>query len=471
MARVLFLQEIAFDVLGVMYLSGYLKKNGHECDILIKTEEKKNFYPKIREYNPDLVAFSVTIGYQNYYMEEAEKIKNILDVPVIFGGPHLTYYPETIEHPAVDIICRGEGEEALLDLLNALDNGSDFSNIPNLWVKQNGSITQNDVRPGEENLDRYTPADRSIFYKYSYLRDKPLKTFFSGRGCPYQCSFCSNREYNLLYKGKMKMIRRVSPEKIVEEIDLCRQQYPLKRLYFDDDIFVIKKDWLADFSPLYRDKVGLPYACNVHVNVIDEEIVKLLKDSNCYLVMMGVETGNEKRRREILNKKITNKHIFDAADLFRKYGIEMKCFNLMGTPGETLEEALETVQINADLKVDHPWCNMLQTQPRTMIEEIAKGMGVLTEEFGLDSFSKSTAFFDSHLHQPDIERVTRLQRLFWFGVKMPWSIPFIKWLTKFPFDGLYKLLFALTFSYRFMRETRMPLSFMLRTVVRHKKAV
>lgn len=469
MAKLLFLQEVAFEYVGVMCLSAYAKSKGHQCDILIQSEEGKDFYDKILAYKPDAIAFSAMTGFHTYYLKMADKVKKMLDVPTIFGGPHPTFFPEVIEHPSVDAVCRGEGEEALVDFLNAVDNKSFFAGIPNLWVKENGSIIRNEVRCGVNELDEYPPADREIYYKYDYLRDYPTKPFITGRGCPYLCSFCFNRDFNQMYKGKMKMLRRNSPEKVIEELLDCKNKYPLKKIFFNDDIFIMQTDWLEEFVPLYNKKIGLPYACNVRANLVNEERVKLLKESGCYLVMWGIESGVEKRRREILDKNISDDQIRKAAALFRQYKIKMKSFNIMGSPGETLDDAVQTIKLNAEVKIDFPWCSILQPYPRTKIAEIAQKQGFLKDDYSLDDMEKSF-FSASILNQPDIRRIERLQKLFYLGVKFPGLIPFFKWLTKFNIGFVFQGLFGVSFLYRFMRETDIPLHKAIAFALKHRRS-
>ena len=469
MARLLFLQEVAFEYVGVMCLSAYVKSKGHECDILIESEEGKDFYPKIREYKPDVVAFSAMTGFHTHYLKMAERVKDILGVPVIFGGPHATFFPEMIEHPAVDAVCQGEGEEAIVDFLQAVKKGDDFFPISNLWVMNNGAVVRNEVRCGVNDLGQYPPADRSLYYKYKYLREYPTKPFITGRGCPYLCSFCFNRDFNRMYRGKMKVLRRIPPEKVIEEVLDCREKFPLKRVFFNDDIFIMQKDWLEEFAPLYRDKVGLPYACNIRANAVTEEKVRLLKESNCYLVMWGIESGNERRRNEILHKNITDEQIRRAADLFRKYKIRMKSFNIMGSPGETLDEAVETIKLNAEVKIDYPWCSILQPYPRTEITRIAQEKGVLKKDYSLDDMEKSF-FSRSILIQPDMKRIERLQKLFYLGVKFPALIPLFKWLTRYPLGLLFQGLFGVSFLYRFMRETDIPFYKAILFALKHRKS-
>ena len=469
MARLLFLQEVAFEYVGVMGLSAYVKSKGHECDILIESEEGKDFYDKVKDFNADVIAFSTMTGFHTHYLEMADKVKKILDVPIIFGGPHPTFFPEMIEHHSVDAICRGEGEEALVEYLEAAQNGGDFSKIENLWIKQDGKVIKNEIRCGQNDLNQYPATDRELYYKYKYLREYPTKPFITGRGCPYLCSFCFNRDFNRMYEGKMKMLRRISPEKVIVEVLDCKEKYPLNRIFFNDDIFIMDKNWLREFSELYRKQVNIPYACNVRANTVTEEKVQLLKESNCYLVMWGIESGNDTRRREILHKNISNDQIRKAAELFRRYKIKMKSFNIMGSPGETLDEAVQTIKLNAEVKIDYPWCSILQPYPRTEIAKIAQEKGVLKKDFSLDDLEKSF-FSKSILDQPDLERIERLQKLFYLGVKFPFLIPFFKWMTKFPLGIIFQGLFGVSFLYRFMRETDIPLYKAVMFALRHRKS-
>ncbi|MBC8204359.1 MAG: radical SAM protein [FCB group bacterium] len=330
-------------------------------------------------------------------------------------------------------------------------------------------IIRNDVRCGENQLDNYPPADRSIYYKYKYLRNYPTKPFITGRGCPYLCTFCFNRDFNQMYRGKMKILRRISPQNVIAEITGCKAKYPLKKIFFNDDIFIMQKDWLEEFAPLYRKEIGIPYACNVRANLVDEDRVKLLKESGCYLVMWGIESGDEKRRREILGKNISDEQIRKAAALFRQYGIKMKSFNIMGSPGETLEEAVKTIKLNAEVKIDYPWCSILQPYPRTKIAEIAEEQGVLKKDYSLDDMHKSF-FANSVLNQGEMIRIERLQKLFYLGVKLPGLIPLFTWMTKYPLGLLFKLLFGTSFLYRFAREVDIPLYKAVLFALRHRKS-
>lgn len=468
MARILFLQTVQFEFAGVMSISAYLKRAGHEVDLLLEGEEGKDFFPKIKAFNPDLIAFSAMTGDHVRCLEIASEVKKILDVPVLLGGPHATFFPETVNHPAIDIVCRGEGEEAAAELCHRLDQGKDYGDVRNLWIKRNGAVLQNDVGVGENELDKYPIPDREIYYKYPYLRDYPTKPFITARGCPYLCSFCFNKDFNQMYHGKMKVLRRHSVLRAIEEMQQVKESYPLKRIFINDDIFILDKPWLSEFLPAYRNQIGLPFACNVRVNLVDEVIVRMLKDAGCYLVMFGIESGDPELRKNILKKNITDDQIYRAAERFRKYDIRMKTFNIMGLPDETVEKALKTIRINADIKVDYPWCSILQPYPRTELAEIARAKGLLDEKFSLDNLEASF-FSDSVLKQANIKQLTRLQKLFYIGVKMPWTLPVIARLIKLPLDRLFFVIFALSYTYRFMQETDIGFWNALRFAIRHRK--
>ena len=199
--KVLFIQQDVFKNYGTMLLSGILKENGHECDILIDALEKY-LMKEIRLINPDLIAFSISTTIYSWMKDTAKRIKLEFNKPIIVGGPHATFFPEVINDESVDIICVGEGEDAIIELVNKLKKGEDITKIKNLWVKKDGKIYKNPIMHAIENLDSIPYADRDIYRKYSLFRDQNVDVFMSGRGCPYNCTFCFNKGYNELYKGK-----------------------------------------------------------------------------------------------------------------------------------------------------------------------------------------------------------------------------------------------------------------------------
>ena len=173
MAKILFIQNIMAEYPGIMYLSAVLKDRGHKCSVVISTKTS-DYLKAIKSEKPDIIAFSIMTGMHLWAIATAQELKKkVPDIKIIFGGVHPTYFPEIIEQPGVDIICRGEGELAILELMNALDSGSEILDIADLWVKEEGKIIKNDVRNLIGDLDEIPFMDRELYYeKYPFLKNK-----------------------------------------------------------------------------------------------------------------------------------------------------------------------------------------------------------------------------------------------------------------------------------------------------------
>ncbi len=187
--RVLFVKEDFVVVpLGIMYLSGALRKAGHTTE-LVKTDE--DILRKVKEFKPSIIAYSVMTGSQKEFLKINNQIKKKFpEVFSLMGGPHPTFFPEVIKEAGLDAICIGEAEEAFVELATKLENGENITTIKNTWIKKKGKIYKNDVRPLVENLDKLAFPDRELVYKYKKYREGPIKHFIAARGCPYNCSYC-----------------------------------------------------------------------------------------------------------------------------------------------------------------------------------------------------------------------------------------------------------------------------------------
>lgn len=438
MAKFLFVQDILFDYFGPMYISSVLKSKGHSCDILILSEEKNLFW-KIAKINPQAVLISSMTGPHKTYLQFIREFKKQFKIPVIMGGPHPTFCPEILNKPELDYICVGEGEGFIGDIADSIVSAKELTQTPNLGYKKRGKVIFNPIRNLISDLDTIPFADRDIYYeRYPELIKYPTKRFFGTRGCPYNCSFCFNHAYKLAYAGKGIYIRRRSAENIIQEILEVHMKYPFQTVRFPDDSFTISKEWILNFLQLYKKKVTLPFTCLARGNELDEEVVSALKNANCINIFFGIETGNEKYRNEVLHKALRNKDIIQAAKNLRKYKISYGTYNMIGLPGETLEDAFNTIRLNAKIKSQLPTCTILQPYPKTAIAEYAIRLGYLKENFSADDFNFFTS--GSILKIPFIKELVNLNSFFLIAVRFPSFIPIIKILIKFPPNPLYKAL-------------------------------
>jgi radical SAM superfamily enzyme YgiQ (UPF0313 family) len=448
--KLLFIQSDPFTWTGKMSISAVLKKAGHDCDLLIEPAEK-NLIESIKKINPDIIGISATTGAHLWALEKAKEIKEQLKLPVIFGGAHATFFPEVINDKNVDIICRGEGEYPTLELLDCMAQKKDITKIKNLWVKEGGKIHKNEIMPLIQDLDSLPFPDREIYYKYDFLRSQKSKDFIFMRGCPYNCSFCYNHSFRKLHGEKEKYVRYKSVNRAIEEILYVKNKWGMKNMMTFDEAMFINKEWLFSFLEQYKKQVNLPFICEARANLLDEETVRRLKEADCTCVRIGVETGSNSLRNDVLNKNLTNEQIENAARLLKKEKILLETYNMIGLPRETLEDAFETLRFNKKIRADYAWCALFQPYPGTDLANLAIREGFLDKDFMENfepSFLTSTPMKLEHKKE-----IINLQKFFAMAVRFPIIIPFLKLLIKAPNNKFYDLIFRAGYIYLTLKTT------------------
>jgi len=446
--RVLIIQDSLYEHMGLCYVSAVLKEAGHSVDLVVPSEFKKekDYLQEVK--NSDVVLFPCAVTAEDWFLERAKEVKEVKEIPTIFGGPHTTFYPEIIKNPQVDFIAQGESEYAVLDLVNALDKKGDTTNIPNVSTKEK----TNPLRELKKELDDIPFADRDLYYnRYKFLRNLPTKRFLSGRGCPRRCSFCYVPSMKKIYKkedGSMHglYLRKRSVKNVIDEIKDVRSKYPMKTVRFVDDTFGWHRPWFNEFIQAYKKEINLPFTFLFVGGELDEESIRLLSESNVSSVYFGVESGVERMRNGIYHKMVTNKQIYDTARLLRKYKIKFGTYNLMGGPTETLEEAIETVEINGRIKTNYPQCTIAQPYPDTEMHEYAKKHDLLGSGKFSGMFGASTLKIENR------SQIENLQKFFYVGVKFPFLMPLIKQLIKLPPNPIFKLIFLMSFAHRSIKS-------------------
>lgn len=459
MARVAFVQFTMIDNLGPMILCAELKKHGHEAEIVIAPEEP-DYVKRLRAEPPDIFAFSCTTGTHLIALREIKRLKEVFpDALMVMGGPHPTYFPEVVLEEGLDVVCRGEGEGPLVDLADSVEGAEEFTSIPNLWVKKDGELVENQVRPLDENLDDLAFPDREFYSRYKSVRIYPSKLFIASRGCPFDCSFCFNHSLKKMYEGKGRYIRHRSPENVVEEIEKVKSEWKwLKTPYFADDSFLLNRRWVHEFCELYRKRIGLPFLCQIRADLIDDELAGVIRSGGCHLVSLGVESGNDFLRETVLGKTVTREQIENAATILRRHNIKFRTYNMLCLPGETLEMAMETVALNTKIKVDCPWASIVQPYPRTQLGEYVVENGFVGPEF--DPTKMSASFFKGSVFDlPEKKEIENLQKLFYAAIK--WRLPasLVKRLVKLPKNPLFEAVFRATYLFGTAQAYRMPLWF------------
>jgi len=454
--------------LGAGYLGAVARQAGHEVRLGVLLHD--DIVDLARSFGADMIGFTATTGFHARYLALAHTIKAALpSVMVVMGGAHPTFFPEVIErHPTLDAICIGEGEEALVEFLEALASGRDHTCVRNFWVRAPGKgVIRNPLRPRIENLDEIPFPDRTLWHPYS--RRMTLKTPFvmASRGCPYRCSYCFNHAYNRLYDFDGRVVRRRSVDNVIGELRVLRTKYPVELVVFQDDIFILDADWIREFAQRYRTEIAIPFHCHLRANLVTEEVVTALAEAGCVSVKMAIEAADEGIRNDLLKRGMTREQILRATALVRDAGIVLVTQNILGSPGETIAQAMETLRLNILCKPSYAFATLLQPYPRTEIGEYAREHGLL---MGDPSEADHPSFFDrSMLRLQDRVGMERLRMLFPLIVEWPAMIRILPLLLRLPLGGMYGLADKLWKGYA-VKYREMPYRLSIREYVNSLRA-
>ena len=373
---------------GLASISAVLKQGGHDVQLYhqLYMPDRKEFIEKVKSFSPDVIGFSMRTTAVPFVTEMAGWLKaEMPEIPVGVGGYHAILVPEEcIKIDGIDMVIVGEGEYPWLDYMNDLRDGVKRTDIESIFFKtENGEIIKNPVRPLIEDLDSLPFPDFDLFDFENLDRSKNFTAMVMlSRGCLFSCTYCGNSQFRNIYPNKQKYCRFRSPEKSIELLELLLKKYPfIKFIEFRDAIFNMYKEWFYEFMPMYIEKIHLPFNCNLRFDVLDEEMVKMLKDGGCYMIDIGLENGNEEFRRKYLHRNMKNDHMIQVSKWFRKYKITALTYNIVGLPYETLELSLETVKLNAKLDVDKVIPNIFYPYPMTILERTAREGGFMDDSF------------------------------------------------------------------------------------------
>ena len=371
--------------MSLTYLKGFIKeKTKHDAKIIDlvfhKKDWKRHLIEEIRKEKPDLIGLSVLSFNYLESLKIARFIKNNFDIKIIFGGVHVILSPENvIQNNEVDIVCTGEGEGVLEELL---DNDLNCTGVRGIWYKAGGQIIKNKNRRLIENLDNLAFPDFNDFdlEKYFAINHNHLPITAS-RGCPYACSYCSNHALKKKLEGKYVRFRSV--DNIIQEIELRIKQYHkegFKYLYFFDDTFILDRDFVLEFCKKFKRR-GLnkliKWNVNVRADLVTDEIIKSMKDAGCYEARMGIEAGSDYIRNKVYNKNITKEQIFNAFGTIKKHGLQLRLYFIVGAPYETMGMMEESLEVAKQSLADDAFFTPLYPLPGTEIKKTCEKENII----------------------------------------------------------------------------------------------
>ncbi len=410
--------------LGVTSIGAVLKKAGHTVDYFDIPRERAHWSTdEVVRFQPDLVGYSISTGLHNRYMAFNRMLKERMPAYyTIVGGPHPSFFPEFIHTDTIDFLCVGEGEWPMLELVTALEEGKSPYEVAGLHVKMpDGSVRANPPRAYEQKLDEFPYPDHTFLYKFPHLRDSPIAYLMAGRGCPYNCTFCFNHVALDLQEGRYTRYR--SPENVIGECLELRDRFGKRYMAFQDDTFSLNYRYLEKLLPLYAEKVGLPYLAHLRADNLTVRMADLLAETGCKRAVIGLENGFFDIRHKILDKNITDEQFIQCGELLHERGIELLTQNMFGVPGETVESALSTIELNIRCKADVMVIHFFQPYPGTGLARMASEMGLW--EGTVDDIPECNHWYVV-LDLKDKEMIDLIGKLSYFMLDYPRVFHFLK---------------------------------------------
>ncbi len=419
MAKVVLISLYDEFCFGVRYLSSYLQANGHsvpiinfkscaEIDKKINDEEQGGYYvppcyvtPKeislfvdlVTKLNPNYIGFSFTANFFGLAIFLTEKLR-FLKKPILWGGVVVTLDPE-LALKYNDIICIGEGEEALLEFIDLDSKQKDYKGVKNLWYKNGSNIIRNDIRPPYPNLDDFPFPDFDLKDKFLIYDGKLYENQFppishlntaamviTGRGCPYSCTYCCNNYFNKKLYPKMAFLRRRSVDNVISELKYRISTMPnLSSFEFIDDVFTLNLKWLKEFGNRYKNEIKKAFWCFTHPSACKREMVEVLKDSGITYTVIGIQAGSKHILYDVFNRRTSREKIINACNILHSVGVRYIVDLIGSNPFETEQDRWDTLSLL--LELPHPFSihpvNPLALYPKHEITERALELGYIQE--------------------------------------------------------------------------------------------
>lgn len=446
---------------GVRTLSAYLKQHGHSVSSIFLpggVEKYKHAVGFTYKYQKHIIrqvielcqdADLVGISFMSHYLDRAkqlsQELKANIETPLIVGGIHPTVQPEECLEFA-DIVCRGEGEQAILELVERLESGKEYHDIDNLWFKKDDTVVRNPLRPLIQDLDTlpffdYEMKGQFIFdnrkdsivpmnkemlkncfplephvegsFSDSYHRTLSYKTMTT-RGCPHHCTFCAEKTLADMYSGQ-QYLRKRGVASIIKELLWVKKELPfVQSIFLFDDTFLSRTTGeIIEFAKEYKQQIAMPFHIQASPGTVNSKKMEVLVDAGLVFVEMGIQSTSN-TGKELYKRNTTENTILQAAETFNAYRSHLypPCYHvILDNPWESTEDVMET--IDTVLKLPRPfWLkrSSLVLFPGTELYSKAKQEGLLkTEE------DEQREIYCKHLHMPKGSYVNFLMYLAGFS--------------------------------------------------------
>ena len=332
--------------LGLLSIASVLEARGHslkviECDV--EREPWDVLERTLKTFAPEVVGiYTMTFTFRQA-CTIVTKVRTMLPhTKIIAGGPNVASFPIlSVEYGNFDYAVVGEGEDTIVELIQAIEEGKDPHRVKGIVIKDQKSIVQTESRPSIEDINSIPFPSRHLVpmnrFRDVFTRERTFATMIGSRGCPFDCIYCDR-------KNRMgRRWRARDPLTIVEEIREVKGKFGINEFMFFDDEFVIDKKRTHEFcEQLMQRGLDIVWECRVRVDMVDRRLLEVMKKAGCYRIRYGFESGDN-RILEVLKKGITVEQSVETARWTKEAGIEVFGYFMMGSPEETPATLKETL--------------------------------------------------------------------------------------------------------------------------------
>jgi len=374
--------------MGTLYLASYLSKYGGYDDVKVVQCGKIDALTLVlAKFKPDIVGVSSVTQNFNLAQDICRQVKLTLPgVPVIVGGVHISTLPQSLT-PDMDIGVIGEGEQTMLELVQ----GYESNGLADAAKGRISGIVFRDLGNSKiittPRRDMILPLDRIPFPARHLVAIHPYEgqghTLITSRGCPFSCIFCSP-------SAMWHTIRYHSPEYVVSEMRQIYDDYRPKYIGINDDLFAVNKKRLIQINNLMKQEEfyrRVRFSCQGRANLMDNETARLLKEMNVTLVCMGLESGNQRTLGYLKCNSVTVEQNKSAIDALADNGIEPVASFIIGSPNETREEMLQTLDFIKESRLSYFQIGQLLPYPGTKVWEECKAKGLVSDDMDWSTLS------------------------------------------------------------------------------------
>ncbi|MEW6096606.1 MAG: radical SAM protein [bacterium] len=392
--------------LGILYIASYMKENSnHEVEILdtqVEDIDYDQIKDKIRNYSPQVVGITTMTFNLLDVMDVAKAVKEVdRNIHVNLGGPHpYMFQQESINLKFVDSLTIGEGEITFTQLVNSLEKKECLDKVKGIIYKRDGKVIYNEPRGLIEDLDSLPNPDRTLipYQKYHSVlaKDRLITTMMTSRGCPFRCIYCHRPHMG-------KKFRSRNAFNIVKEMKEC-MELGIREFIFFDDIFTLNRRRVFEVcDEILNRHLKVKWSVRARVDTVDYDMLVRLKEAGCNRIQYGIEAGTDKVLK-ILKKGTTLKQAVEAIRISKEVGMTTLADFMIGSPGETKEDILQTINFALKLNPDYAQFSVTTPYPATELYTMGFELGLFTHDYWKEFAQSPTPNFKTLVWEENLKK-------------------------------------------------------------------